>query len=104
MIKTKKINFPIVAKPINEGSSLGVEICNKKEKLFKIINSLFKKYDELIFEEYIGGQEIQVAVLNGIPLGAIELIPKRLFYDYKAKYSKKAMTKHVMPARLTKKI
>ena len=103
MIKTKKINFPIVAKPINEGSSLGVEICNKKEKLFKIINSLFKKYDELIFEEYIGGQEIQVAVLNGIPLGAIELIPKRLFYDYKAKYSKKAMTKHVMPARLTKK-
>ncbi len=103
MIKTKKINFPIVVKPINEGSSLGVEICNKKEKLFKIINSLFKKYDELIFEEYIGGQEIQVAVLNGIPLGAIELIPKRLFYDYKAKYSKKAMTKHVMPARLTKK-
>ena len=64
---------------------------------------MFKKYDELIFEEYIGGQEIQVAVLNGIPLGAIELIPKRLFYDYKAKYSKKAMTKHVMPARLTKK-
>ena len=89
MIKTKKINFPIVAKPINEGSSLGVEICNKKEKLFKIINSLFKKYDELIFEEYIGGQEIQVAVLNGIPLGAIELIPKRLFYVYKASTQKK---------------
>ena len=37
------------------------------------------------------------------PLGAIELIPKRLFYDYKAKYTKKAKTKHVMPARLTKK-
>ena len=36
-------------------------------------------------------------------LGAIELIPKRLFYDYKAKYTKKAKTKHVMPARLTKK-
>ena len=33
MIKTKKINFPIVAKPINEGSSLGVEICNKKRKI-----------------------------------------------------------------------
>ena len=84
--------------------ALELKFAIKKEKLFKIINSLFKKYDELIFEEYIGGQEIQVAVLNGIPLGAIELIPKRLFYDYKAKYSKKAMTKHVMPARLTKKI
>ena len=53
------------------------------------INLLFKKYDELIFEEYIGGQEVQVAVINGDPVGAIELIPKRSFYDYKAKYTKK---------------
>ena len=51
----------------------------------------------------MGGQEIQVAVINGNPLGAIELIPKRLFYDYEAKYTKSANTKHVMPARLTKK-
>jgi len=57
----------------------------------------------LIFEEYIGGQEVQVAVINGDPLGAIELIPKRLFYDYKAKYTKKAKTQHVMPARISKK-
>ena len=55
----------------------------------------------MILEEYIGGQEIQVAIINGKPLGAIELIPKRLFYDYKAKYTKKAKTKHVMPARLS---
>ena len=58
---------------------------------------------ELILEEYIGGQEIQVAVINGKALGAIELIPKRLFYDYKAKYTKKAKTEHVMPARISKK-
>ena len=38
-----------------------------------------KKYDELILEEYIGGQEIQVAVINNNPLGAIELIPKDYF-------------------------
>ena len=57
-----------------------------------------------MIEEYIGGQEIQVAVINGKSLGAIELIPKRLFYDYKAKYIKKAKTEHVMPARLSKKI
>ena len=54
-------------------------------------------------EEYIGGQEVQVAVINGNPLGAIELIPKRLFYDYKAKYTKKAKTEHIMPARLSRK-
>ena len=101
-IINRKINFPIVVKPINEGSSLGVEICKNKVALFKVIKKLFKKYNELIFEEYIGGQEIQVAVINGNPLGAIELVPKRLFYDYKAKYTKGAKTKHIMPARLTK--
>ena len=54
----------------------------------------------MIIEEFIGGQEIQVAVINGNALGAIELIPKRSFYDYQAKYTKKARTKHIMPARL----
>jgi len=103
IINLKKIKFPIVTKPINEGSSLGVEVCKNKEKLLKSINRLLKKYNEIILEEYIGGQEIQVAVINGKPLGAIELIPKRLFYDFKAKYTKKAKTKHVMPARLQKK-
>ena len=103
IVSSKKINFPIVLKPINEGSSLGVVICNNKEKLFRSFNFLLKKYDELLLEEYIGGQEIQVAIINGNPLGAIELVPKRLFYDYKAKYTKKAKTKHVMPARLSKK-
>jgi D-alanine-D-alanine ligase len=102
-ISRKKIKFPIVSKPSNEGSSLGVEVCKNKKILIKSINKLFKKYDEIVLEEYIGGQEVQVAVINGKALGAIELIPKRLFYDYKAKYTKKAKTKHVMPARLSKK-
>ena len=102
IIRNKKINFPIVVKPINEGSSLGVEICKNRKKLFKSVSSLFKKYPELIFEEYIGGQEVQVAVINGDPLGAIELIPKRSFYDFKAKYTKQARTLHIMPARLSK--
>ena len=103
ILNIKKIKFPVVLKPNNEGSSLGVEICKDKKKLLKKINYLIKKYSEIILEEYIPGQEIQVAVINGNPIGAIELIPKRLFYDYKAKYTKKARTEHVMPARLTKK-
>ena len=98
----KKIKFPIVVKPINEGSSLGVRICKNIQLLFKETKSLFKKYNQLIFEEYVGGQEIQVAVINGKSLGAIELVPKRFFYDYKAKYTKGAKTKHIMPARLKK--
>ena len=93
----------MVIKPINEGSSLGVKIPKNTNDLKKFSNSLFKIYDQLIFEEYIGGQEIQVAVINNNALGAIELIPKRKFYDYKAKYTKSAKTKHIMPARLDKK-
>ena len=100
--KSKKIKFPIVIKPINEGSSIGVKICKNISELNKNTKSLLKKHSELIFEPYIGGQEIQVAVINGNPLGALELEPKRQFYDYKAKYTKSAKTKHIMPANLKK--
>ena len=102
IMKKNRINFPIVVKPTNEGSSLGVNICKNIFYLKKNVKSLFRKYAELIFEPFIGGQEIQVAVLNGSPLGAIELKPKREFYDYKAKYSKSANTTHIMPANLKK--
>ena len=102
LIKDIKINYPIVIKPSNEGSSLGVKICNNISSLFKYAKYIHKKYNQIIFEEFIGGQEIQVAVINNKSVGAIELVPKRTFYDYKAKYSKAAKTKHIMPARLKK--
>ena len=102
-LRKNKIDFPIVVKPVSEGSSLGVKISYNFLNLKNSSIKLFKKYDELIFEKYIAGQEIQVAVINNTPLGAIELIPKRSFYDYKAKYTKSAKTKHIMPARLSKK-
>ena len=101
-LKKNKIKYPIIVKPINEGSSLGVELCHKKNNLIKSLKKLFKKYDQLMIEQYIGGQEIQVAIINGKPLGAIELVPKRMFYDYKAKYTKAAKTRHIMPARIPK--
>jgi len=103
LLKKKNINFPVVTKPVDEGSSLGVKISKNLNSLHKSTNNLFKKYNQLILEQYIGGQEIQVAVLNKNPIGAIELIPKRSFYDYKAKYTKAANTKHLMPANLNKK-
>jgi len=101
-VRRKKIKFPIVVKPVNEGSSIGVKICKNIWSLNKTTKSLFKQYEELIFEAYVSGQEIQVAVINDRALGAIELKPKREFYDYKAKYSKSANTKHIMPANLKK--
>ncbi len=97
----KKIKFPVVIKPINEGSSLGVYICNEKsiiKKLYKL-----KNYDEILVEEFIPGREIQVAIIGKKKLGAIELRPKRKFYDYKAKYSSNAKTKHIIPVDIRSK-
>lgn len=102
-LNKKKIKFPIVIKPINEGSSLGVHICENKKEFETNYRKLKKNYSKIILEEYIPGKEIQAAVMDNKALGAIELVPKRKFYDYAAKYSTKAKTKHIMPARLTKK-
>tara|TARA_Y100000590_G_scaffold393322_1_gene471514 strand:+ start:13947 stop:14852 length:906 start_codon:yes stop_codon:yes gene_type:complete len=101
--KFKKIKFPLVIKPINEGSSLGVYICKNKIHFKKKYKKLMKKYDRIIAEEYIPGREIQVAVKGSKGIGAIELVPKREFYDYKAKYSNQANTKHIMPAPISSK-
>tara|TARA_B100001093_G_C26854867_1_gene1026899 strand:+ start:4517 stop:5446 length:930 start_codon:yes stop_codon:yes gene_type:complete len=103
LLKKNKLNFPIVVKPTNEGSSIGVKICKNYKKLQSEIKILIKVYDNLMIEKYIGGQEIQVAVMNGKSLGAIELKPKRGFYDYKAKYYKSAKTEHILPANISKK-
>ena len=102
-IKNKKIKFPIVIKPINEGSSLGVYICKNKTQFNKNYNKLKKKYEKILVENYIPGKEIQVAIMGEKALGAIELVPKRQFYDYTAKYSSNAKTKHIMPADLEQK-
>ena len=102
LIKTieKKLKFPVVLKPINEGSSVNVFICTKKNisKFLKLLES----YKQIIIEEFIAGREIQVAIMGHKKLGAIELKPKRKFYDYRAKYDVKAKTEHIIPVELSK--
>ncbi|MDC3023092.1 D-alanine--D-alanine ligase [Candidatus Pelagibacter sp.] len=97
----KKLKFPVVIKPINEGSSVNVFICNK----FNIMKNirLLKNYKKIIIEEFIPGREIQVAIMGEKKLGAIELKPKRKFYDYDAKYKKSAKTEHIIPVKLNKR-
>ena len=97
----KYLNYPVVIKPINEGSSLDVFICDNKSSLAKKLNNM-QNYKEIIIEEFIPGREIQVAIMGEKKLGAIELKPKRKFYDYKAKYDFNAKTEHVIPVKLNK--
>ncbi len=96
----KRLKFPVVIKPINEGSSVNVFICNKYNIMKKI--KLLEDYKKIIIEEFIPGREIQVAIMGRKKLGAIELKPKRQFYDYQAKYKKSAKTKHIIPVNLSK--
>ena len=91
----------MVIKPLNEGSSVNVFICNKKNLLVNLFK--LKDYGEILIEKYIPGREIQVAILSDKILGAIELKPKRKFYDYEAKYNSNAKTEHIIPIDLTKK-
>jgi D-alanine-D-alanine ligase len=93
--------FPVVIKPIAEGSSVDVFICNKFN--FKKKIKLLENYKKILIEEFISGREIQAAILNKKKLGAIELKPKRKFYDYQAKYNSKAKTEHIIPINISKK-
>ena len=102
ILRSTNLIYPVVVKPSNEGSSIGVKICKNFNQLKTSVVKLIKNYKTLIIENYIAGQEIQVAVINGKALGAIELRTKRKFYDYKAKYYKSALTKHIMPADISK--
>ena len=97
----KKAKISRCYQALNEGSSVNVFICKKKN----IIRNLkkLKDYKKIIIEEFIGGREIQAAIIGKKKLGAIELKPKRAFYDYQAKYNSKAKTQHIIPVDLTKK-
>ncbi len=97
----KKLGFPVVIKPLNEGSSVEVYICNNNNFNRNVIK--LKNYKEILIEKYIPGKEIQVAIMGNRKLGAIELKPKRKFYDYKAKYNKDAKTQHIIPVEIDKK-
>jgi len=97
----KKLKFPVVIKPTNEGSSVNVFICTK-DNIFKKLEKI-KFYKKVLIEEFIPGREIQVAIMGGKKLGTIELKPKRKFYDYDAKYNPEAKTEHIIPVKLSKK-
>ena len=96
------LNYPVVIKPINEGSSVDVFICNNKLSLSNKLKKMCH-YKEILIEKFIPGREIQVAVMGNKVLGPIELKPKRKFYDYKAKYNTNAKTEHIIPVKLNKK-
>lgn len=90
---------PYVVKPLNEGSSVGVRIVMPGDNETFVGGVWPFEGESVLVERYIPGREIQVAVLDGEALGAIEICPKTRFYDYEAKYTE-GKAEHLMPAPL----
>ena len=93
------LRYPVVIKPQAEGSSVGVSLVFKNEEVTPAVELAFKYGDEILIEKFIKGKEVQVGILGARALGAIEIVPKRAFYDYAAKYEK-GMSDHFFPARI----
>ena len=91
--------MPVVVKPCQEGSSVGVSIVSDAEKIPAALETAFAYDAEILVEEYIPGREIQVGILNDQALGAIEIVPKKQFYDYETKYTD-GLAEHRFPAPL----
>jgi D-alanine-D-alanine ligase len=91
--------LPVVVKPIDSGSSIGVYIAQTEEELRQALHHSVKLGGRTVLEQYVHGREIQVAILGEKALPSIEIIPKKGFYDYENKYQPGAALE-VCPAEI----
>jgi D-alanine-D-alanine ligase len=87
VMKKMGLKPPIVIKPSSEGSTLGVSIVTREEEFDAALEKACQYDQHPMVEEYIEGREITVGVLDGQPLGVVEIIPRQGFYDFHAKYT-----------------
>ncbi|MDD5115520.1 MAG: D-alanine--D-alanine ligase [Candidatus Omnitrophica bacterium] len=93
------LEFPVVVKPANHGSSIGLSIVDDKKHLPEAVELAFQFDERIIIEQYIAGRELTVGVLDEKPLPVIEIVPKHKFFDFEAKYQA-GLTDYIVPARL----
>ncbi|MBI2501025.1 MAG: D-alanine--D-alanine ligase [Deltaproteobacteria bacterium] len=95
--------LPVVVKPNNEGSTLGVSIVREPSSFRPALEKAFSLDAWVMVEKFVTGRELTVGLLNGEPLPIIEVVPRGGFYDYEAKYTK-GMTEYIVPARVSEGI
>ncbi len=98
-VESMAFSLPVVVKPSQEGSSVGISIVKTSENLGPALDLAFAYDREILVEQFIEAREIQVGVLADQALGAIEIVPRNEFYDFEAKYTP-GMAEHIYPARL----
>ena len=96
---TSKFGFPLVVKPANHGSSIGLSLLENKRQLPAAIELAFKFDEHIIIQEYISGRELTVGILDETALPVIEIIPHNKFFDFAAKYQD-SLTEYIIPAVL----
>ena len=96
----RHFGFPVIVKPRGEGSSIAVTRAGNLSELARGLQEVFDVDDYALVERFVAGAEVNVGILNGRVLGAIEIVPNGGIYDYEAKYTPGASVYH-MPARLT---
>jgi len=97
--ETLDFPFPVVVKPSQEGSSVGISIVKSPEELASALELAFRYDREALIEQFIEAREIQVGILDEQAIGAIEIVPRNEFYDFEAKYTP-GMAEHIFPAPL----
>ena len=95
----KQLPLPLVVKPNDQGSTIGLEIVSKPERLEPALEQAFKYSNKVIVEEYIPGREITVGIIKTRTLPVLEIIPEHDSYDYECKY-KDGMSRYQVPAEL----
>lgn len=93
------VGFPIVIKPNDSGSSVGISIINKESELEESLKYAFKYSEKAIIEQFIDGRELTVTILGKEALPVVEIVPNDGWYDYKSKYTK-GKTIYEVPAKL----
>jgi D-alanine-D-alanine ligase len=78
--------FPVVVKPVREGSSIGVAVATTPQELEAACEHAFCFDDEVLVERFVSGTEVSVAVLGDRALGAVEVVPRAGLFDYAAKH------------------
>ncbi|MCI1904700.1 MAG: D-alanine--D-alanine ligase [Enterococcaceae bacterium] len=98
-----QVDFPVVVKPSNNGSSIGVSMVDNREELVAALDGVQEFRSTILIEERIPGREFSVGVMEGQALPIIEIRPKKGFYDYANKYQA-GSTEEITPAPLDEEL
>ncbi len=104
---TKNLKFPVITKPVSEGSSFGMTKVNSREELKSAYEEAIKYNDDVLIEEFINGVFVTVGVLEkdgkNFATEILEIRPKNEWYDFEAKYTA-GMSEFILPANLSEKL